>query len=342
METRIRTYLPLLTFLLVWTVSGQNSFGQDYKKVVDLKEEWKFSILGSEKWESADFDDSKWESIKVPSSWEQQGYNGYDGYGYYRKTINIDSELKNQFLYLFLGYVDDVDEVYFNGKQIGRTGGFPPNYETAYNAKRKYLIPIDLINYSGANTLAVKVYDAGQEGGIVGGKIGLYTLENMPPVVIDLNGNWNFIPEDKEQFASERKNGKHWQEVLVPGILENQGFKDFDSIGWYQKYVDFPKELDGETLVLMLGKIDDVDMCYLNGELIGQTGDFSQPNEAIYWRGFDQVQRTYYIKPNQFKAGKGNLIAIRVRDAGGASGIAEGPVYIVRISDFRDYTKKYR
>ncbi len=97
----------------------------------------------NDEWISPKFDDSKWESIHVPSPWEDEGFNGYNGYAFYRKNITISSTYKDRMLYLNMGYIDDVDEVYLNGNKIGSTGSFPPNYNTAYNAERIYYIPAE-------------------------------------------------------------------------------------------------------------------------------------------------------------------------------------------------------
>src|SRR5664279_27804 len=55
----------------------------------NLTGRWQFSIGINDEWISPKFDDSKWESIHVPSPWEDQGFNGYNGYGFYRKNIEI-------------------------------------------------------------------------------------------------------------------------------------------------------------------------------------------------------------------------------------------------------------
>ena len=94
-----------------------------------LKGKWQFSIGMNEEWISPKFNDSSWETIKVPSTWEDQGFNGYNGYAFYRKNINIPSTYKGRMLYLNMGYIDDVDEVYLNGHKIGSTGSFPPELQ---------------------------------------------------------------------------------------------------------------------------------------------------------------------------------------------------------------------
>jgi len=62
--------------------------------------------------------------------------------------------------------------VFFNGVKIGFSGGFPPNYYTAWNAEREYRIPNELLNYNGDNVIAVRIYDKGGEGGIYSGEVG--------------------------------------------------------------------------------------------------------------------------------------------------------------------------
>ena len=81
-------------------------------------------------------------------------------------------------LYLMMGRIDDADEVYLNGKEIGKSGKFPPDYVTAYDRTRKYIIPAGYLKEDGENVIAVKVYDSYLEGGIVDGPTGIYIDED--------------------------------------------------------------------------------------------------------------------------------------------------------------------
>ena len=99
-------------------------------------------------------------------------------------------------LYLNMGYIDDVDEVYFNGHKIGSTGSFPPDYNTAFDAERIYYLPEDYINFGAANLIAVKVYDSEQQGGIVSGDIGLYGGKPSASFVLNLQTTWKFKTGD--------------------------------------------------------------------------------------------------------------------------------------------------
>ena len=92
------------------------------------------------------FDDSKWDEIFVPANWEDEGYPGYDGYAWYRKHFHVSPELYNKPIYIHLGCIDDVSEVYLNGHFVSFTGAFPPHYITAYNVDQKFIVPKEYWN----------------------------------------------------------------------------------------------------------------------------------------------------------------------------------------------------
>ena len=154
--------------LTLQTISASN-----YETILDLKGNWKFNIGDDMKWAEKDFNDSDWDEIIAPSNWENQGYVGYNGYAWYRKDITITNVSKNSAIYMNLGNIDDVCEVYFNGKKIGQSGVFPPNFVTAYNAPLNFHLPSSYINYNGKNTIAIRVYDDFDRGGIINGKLAI-------------------------------------------------------------------------------------------------------------------------------------------------------------------------
>ena len=90
------------------------------QRIESLTGNWKFSIGDNMNWSAYNFEDSDWESIRVPGNWENQGFHGYDGYAWYRNEFTVDVKYASSSLYLSLGYIDDVDEVYVNGKLIGK------------------------------------------------------------------------------------------------------------------------------------------------------------------------------------------------------------------------------
>ena len=315
------------------------SHAQDkWKKVMNLKGYWKFSIGDNKKWSDPKYVDSEWENIQVPSNWEDEGFNGYNGYAWYRKTFDgTDLENKRIDYVLFLGNIDDVDEVYFNGHKIGYSGSFPPRYHTAYNAFRRYYLPREYINFNGKNLIAVRVYDSEVNGGITSGDIGVYINENDEALAVNLRGLWDFTTEkklykneDNEEFLETDKHlppadGK-WSKITVPGEWEHQGYNNFDGTAWYRKQFVIPKDLEDEDLVLVLGKIDDYDHTYFNGKWIGSTN----------WH---DRQRIYTVPAELFNAGGTNTLLIYVKDTQQRGGIYSGPIGLMRQTEF---TKYYR
>jgi hypothetical protein len=311
----------------------------EWKQIVDLSGVWKFSVGDNLKWAAEDADDESWERIEVPSSWENQGFHGYDGYAWYRNTFTIPARFKNSVIYLFLGFVDDVDQVFINGKQVGYSGSFPPDYETAYNVDRRYPVPSSLLKYDGPNSIAVRVYDEELEGGILSGNIGIYVPEYSMNNGINLAGTWKFRPGDSREWKDVNFDDNDWHEVIVPGYWENQGFPDYDGIAWYRKTVFVPEKFKDEKLILVMGKIDDIDEVYVNGKLVGSTGNIETRDmgENSY-----QKLRGYYLQDNVFNYGENNLVAVRVYDGLKDGGIYEGPLTIVTQKEYRTYWNNIR
>ena len=326
----------LLTFILICESHAQEKWIQ----ALNLEGKWKFSIGDRAAWSTRNYNDKTWESVQVPSPWENEGFNGYDGYAWYRKSFNgADLKRKDASYSLFLGYIDDVDEVYFNGQKIGGSGSFPPHYHTAYNAFRSYPVPKELIDYNGNNVIAVRVLDEGLEGGIISGDVGIYYNRTDEGIAVNLRGMWDFklsdvrrngkmnVNVDETLITSVAASTDGWVKIMVPGIWENQGFANYDGGAWYRRKFILPKNMAGEELVLMLGKIDDSDLTYLNGKLVGST------------ENKHTKLRMYPISASDLKVVEENTLIIYVDDPQGEGGIYEGPVGLMKQTEFTRYMR---
>lgn len=134
--------------------------------VLRLDGEWDFRVEGGE-----------WRRLRVPGCWEEQGviqtgpndpdpnWLPYNGAAYYRTSFHAPPEWAGKKIKLVIYGVDDEDWTSLNGAAVGHTG---MDVENWWSATRLYDLPADLLKLNAANTLDVKVYDRGGNGGIVG------------------------------------------------------------------------------------------------------------------------------------------------------------------------------
>lgn len=303
-----------------------------WRKVLDLRGHWLFQIGDNPAWADPRFDDSDWDEIFVPSTWEDEGYPGYNGHAWYRLHVHLDANLKGVPLFLRLGRIDDVDQVFVNGFVVGSEGAFPPDYRTAYNVDRVYRLPENVLRLGKDNVIAIRVYDAEQAGGIVEGQVGIFERTDYPQMAVDLAGSWRFRPGDDLRWRSEKLSDKDWYDIQVPAKWEPQGFEELDGMAWYRVRFYVPNRYERDDLMLLLGLIDDLDEAYLNGVPIGHTGDLRRRQQ----RGDEYRQlRAYSIPEGVLRTGTYNTLAVRVYDGYLDGGIYAGPVGLVTRDAYR-------
>jgi sialate O-acetylesterase len=132
-------------------------------------------------WAMPGFDDSDWKKMTVPTYWEMAGVPNYDGTVWFRKKVSIPANWAGKDLKLDIGGIDDYDDSFFNGVEIGHT--------ELFIYKRSYTIPGNLVK-AGDNTIAIRVFDNGGLGGINKGPMTLTTAGDTAK--IDVSGEWNY------------------------------------------------------------------------------------------------------------------------------------------------------
>jgi sialate O-acetylesterase len=343
MKTSNFKFYSIFLFLLVLGITARS---EDLRKIVSLSGSWKFSIGDDSKWASPTYDDSGWDQLSVPEKWEDEGYQDYNGYAWYRKSFKVYSLPQNTPIYLIMGQIDDVDVVYLNGKEIGRSGKFPPDFKTAYDRVRKYVIPAGILNENGENIVCVKVYDSVADGGIISGPVGIFTDEDIDYLNLNLSGLWKFQTGNNKDWKTGDFNDADWKKINVPSYWENEGYEDYDGYAWYRYDFNLPQNFVTGDLYFSLGKIDDEDDVFLNGKKIGDVYDLK--NSFIH-NSFIQIndgwqynaRRLYKIPDGVLNRTGKNTIAIKVYDGQGLGGIYEGPIGIMSAENYRKYKNKH-
>lgn len=321
---KFKQYL-LITLSLALMLITNKVEAADWSRIADFEGLWYFSVGDNMNWSKPDADVSKWDQLLVPDNWDDY-YNGYNGYGWYRNTFDIRWLPEKGDIVLFLGQIDDVDEVFVNGVKVGQTGQFPPKFSTAWNQERRYRIPRELLK-SANNVVAVRVYDTGGPGGILNGdRIGIFYDDDINLLAQDLSGKWKFSIHRESGMLDVNFNDSKWKTISVPGRWEDQGFPDYDGVAWYRTTFKVDEKVKSDDLYLVLGRIDDMDKVYLNGEQFARTeylDQYSRFNKGNSYR----LYRVYRLPLSKLK--KENVLVVEVLDEQQGGGIYEGPIGIV-------------
>ena len=109
------------------------------------------------------------------------------------------------------------------------------------------------------------------------------------------------------QFRELSFDDSKWPVLNQPQLWEEQSIGELDGIVWLRKTIVLASLDLTKEATLVLSKIDDNDITYVNGIKVGSTNQWD-------------ANRRYTIPPGVFKEGK-NVIAVRVEDTGGGGGI---------------------
>jgi alpha-galactosidase len=156
---------------------------------------------------------------------------------------------------------------------------------------------------------------------------------------ISINKGWIFRTGDNAGWSAPTVADSGWTPIQVGQPWELQGYPDYDGFAWYRLRLIIPSSVKDkaflkEKLRIDLGKIDDGDEVFLNGNLIGRNGG----RGGSIKDGRYDVPRTYILPLNDARIqwDKENCIAVRVWDHGGDGGMYEGP-YGISVMDVTDY-----
>ncbi len=178
---------------------------------IDLVDGWKFSAGDSLLWASPEFDDSGWKPIRPDRLWEEQGWTGYDGFGWYRVRFFLPGSLKASAFFrdsveVVLGRIDDTDQAFLNGRLIGQNAALMPDVppgpftgsRQSYAWVRRYALAAEdpRLFWDRTNTLAVRVHDHGGGGGLYSGIPAVRVRALTDFVLIDDSGS-PFEPTEK-------------------------------------------------------------------------------------------------------------------------------------------------
>jgi beta-galactosidase len=185
--------------------SGPRAQGGEYGAAL-FDADWRFHRGGAQGAEAADFDDSRWRKLDLPHDWSIEDLPGartpfaadaisqvsggftVGGTGWYRKTFNVPESEKGKRVVVQFDGVYMNAEVWLNGQRLG---------EHPYGYTSFWFDLTDKIKFGGANVLAVKVKNEGENSRWYSGS-GLYRhvwLKTLDPVHVAQWGTYVTTPE---------------------------------------------------------------------------------------------------------------------------------------------------
>lgn len=138
-----------------------------------------------------------------------------------------------------------------------------------------------------------------------------------------LGGDIRVSVDDQREYAQEDIDDADWPVAELPGVWpaprDSGGFQAL----WGRFRFHFPEDASLEGRGLRLGIVYRNDEVYLNGELIGRTGEIGWGKPLL-----DPTVRVYRIPDGLLRAGEENTLAIRVQRSVGEAIEVVGPVRI--------------
>lgn len=220
----LKTNIAILIIALVTTSACIKDISENISTPVTkyYSDIWKFRAgEGIDSlWMSTDLVDTSWIEVSSTKSLKDQNISLANGFGWYRKTIQFDDSLQQAIsqagaFMLHLGKMAACEEVYINGRLVGKIGDFPPNYKGYFDSERNYLIDTKSINLKGKNVVAIKFHDGwSSSGGFIGNtSMSLSSATTNDKLTLSVqvaDSDYIFMGKDSLQISVNLLNRNKW------------------------------------------------------------------------------------------------------------------------------------
>ncbi|MBW8870461.1 MAG: hypothetical protein JF563_06755, partial [Acidobacteriales bacterium] len=176
------------------------------KGAAPLDGPWQFHLGDNPAWANPEIDDATghdgWEQLKADAPWGAQTHANTEGYGWYRRHIDLTlAPGAPSDVALLIPAIDDMYELYWNGQPVGHLGSFPPrvDFQSFIPAQTYGLGPVR------SGVLAVRVYKApfaSNDDGTAGGFEGVPIIGSPQAIaVIKDSLDYKWLRGQQSRFA---------------------------------------------------------------------------------------------------------------------------------------------
>ncbi|WP_293888654.1 MULTISPECIES: acetylxylan esterase [unclassified Sphingobacterium] len=203
---------------------------------------WKFHA-GEGKdssWNAKNYRDQHWASVVSDKPLKEQGQLLQLGFGWYRKQLVFPAPMQQKIaeaegVQIDLGQFAACEEVYVNGILVGKTGEFPPNFAGYFDQQRRYFVPLEALDLTGDNVIAIKFFDGwSANGGFLNAAVMTVepasTVDKLKLKVNVQDDDYIFLGEDSIAIAPTIENkGKKSLRATVRIVVTTDAYKPVKS-----------------------------------------------------------------------------------------------------------------
>ncbi|MBX2815278.1 MAG: sialate O-acetylesterase, partial [Saprospiraceae bacterium] len=113
--------------------------------------------------------------------------------------------------------------------------------------------------------------------------------------------------DENAVWADPQLDDSDWKKITLPNLWESQGYLGLDGVVWFRRSLRLSEEEAAGEATLSLAKIDDADMTWVNGVLVGSTNVYNE-------------DRLYQVPAKVLRPDR-NVVTVRVEDTGGGGGV---------------------
>jgi alpha-glucosidase (family GH31 glycosyl hydrolase) len=156
----------------------QASFDMDISKL------WRFSVDPhdqglSHHWYAVNPEGARWKPIRIGLPWQEQGYESYQGIGWYRASVRLPAQLPEK-LYVYLGEVRKTYRIFVNGKEA-------PHSKAHWPQRLTYTDIAPYVMAGRQNEIVLRVEPGERAGGLLLGPVAIRDVEPPKRIYFDLS-----------------------------------------------------------------------------------------------------------------------------------------------------------
>ena len=126
----VKTKNPVIFLMLLWMFAASSAAQSPARLRFTINDNWKFFPDEMRDAEKRELADENWQKVTIPHTWntvdtfdDEPGYRR--GAGWYRRELNLSSNLKNRRIFLYFEAANHTADVFLNGEFLGpHVGGY--------------------------------------------------------------------------------------------------------------------------------------------------------------------------------------------------------------------------